>query len=566
MNLIAELKRRRVFRVAAAYVVFAWGLLQVADILLPAMSLPESTMRLLLVALTVLFPVVVLVAWLYQVSSDGAIGEDSVPTSRVKLVAVALATSLISGALALLWSASYWPVDQARNDDRPRVAVLPLKDMSPNADRAYFSDGIHEELISRLSELRAIAVPSRTSVERFRAGQSSIGEIAQQLRADYIIEGSVRHSAERVLITLQLIDCKTDDHIWVQDFDRELTMQNLFDIQRSVATNVAKLLRTQLSDSELDRMSAAPTKNIAAYDAVMRGIFHYRRYNQDDLRKSVEHLTRATQLDPEYASAWSGLANSYMLASTGYGWLEPKEAVPLAKEYGARALRLNPRHGGTISLIGDIAYWYDHDPVTGEARYKEGVAVDPYHVGNRLSYAYLLSTQSRHREAEQQLAFCFAEQPNEAAVYTNAAWRSIDARQYEQAIDRARAASLIDPNMQDAIWSQGYALLFLGRLEEAAALRMINDHPILHTLLLVKTGQLDQARAYVEDYERRAQRPADLVMQYAILEDADKAFEWLDVAIEERYRGTLLLGTWELFDPLRSDPRYDAALKRLGLR
>ena len=290
MALIAELKRRRVFRVSAVYIVFCWIVLQVADIVFPAVPLPDWSMRLLLITLVVLFPVIVLVAWIFQTTSEHVIRRDALRTSASMLIGIAVVTFALGGALGMLWSSINSVQVETPVDRRPRIAVLPLKDMSPGGDKAYFSDGIQEELISRLAEIRGIAVPSRTSVDRYRETDLSIRDIARELDVDYILEGSVRHSSDRVLITLQLIDGETDNHVWVQDFDRELTIQNLFDIQKNVAQNIVRLLRTQMAPGELQLLTRAPTGSIAAYEAVLKGTFHYRRYCREDLRLAIEYF------------------------------------------------------------------------------------------------------------------------------------------------------------------------------------------------------------------------------------------------------------------------------------
>jgi len=564
LTLIVELKRRRVFRVSAAYIVGCWIILQVADIVIPAVSLPDWSMRLLLIALVLLFPVVVLMAWIFQSTSEDRFRRDPNRTSPGMLIGVAVTTFAVGGALGVLWSSLNPAEVDTPLDRRPRVAVLPLKDMSPGGDKAYFSDGIHEELISRLAELRSIAVPSRTSVDRYRKTDLSFQDIAQELDADYILEGSVRHSSDRVIVTLQMIEGETNNHVWVQDFDRALTVENLFDIQKDVAQNVAKLLRTQMAPGELQLLAKAPTANIAAYEATLKGIFHVRRYSREDLRLAIEYFEQATQLDPEYAKGWSGLANTYLFAATTYGWMTPDEAVPLAKQYGARALELDPYRGGTISLIGDIAYWYDYDPTAAEAKYKEGIAIDPHHVGNRLSYSYLLSTQGRVDEARDQIAYCLTAEPNAAYVFANSAWRYFDARQYEKAIESAEAAIALDPAIVDAYWVLGYSLVYLDRLDDPRLIPQLETNSLVKTLMLVKTGQLDEARAHVDVVHAQMDRLPDIAMLYAIIGDADRAFHWLDKAIEEHHREVLLLRTWEVFDPIRSDPRFDEALKRIG--
>lgn len=564
MQMLAELKRRRVFRAAAAYIITSWVILQVADIIIPAVDLPDWSMRLMLVVLVVLFPIVMLGAWAFQMTPAGDVRREFSQNSPATLLAIAVATFVVGAGLGWLWSSLNADKDVSRADRRPRIAVLPLKDMSPNGDKAYFSDGIHEELISRLAEIRNIDVPSRTSVDRYRDTDLGSREIARELDVDYLLEGSVRHSSDRVLITLQMIDALDDKHVWVQDFDRQLTVENIFDIQKTVAKNVATLLRTQLNPSDLKQLTEAPTKSLAAYEASLKGSYHYRRFSFDDLRLAVDYFREATQLDPNYAAAWSGLASSYALAATSYGWLDPKEAMALAKQYGARALELDPYNGGSISLIGDIAYWYDFDPATAEAKYIEGVAVDPYHVGNRLSYSYLLGSLGRHEEALEQIEFCIAEEPRAAHVYANAAWRHFSARQYQRTIESADSALAIDPGMPDAHFSRAYALIFLGRIDDARLTPGIEGHVVLQTLMFHHGGQLDEARRYVAERSVTQIRPSDMAMLNAIIGDIDEAFKWADIAIEERHREILMLNTWELFDSLREDARYDIALKRLG--
>ena len=562
--MLTELKRRRVFRASAAYIITSWIILQVADIIVPAAGLPDWSMRLVLFALVGFFPIFILGAWAYQTTPSGEVRRESSGSDPMTLVAVAAVTFAVGAGLGWVWSSLNTYHDESRVDRRPRIAVLPLKDMSPNGDKAYFSDGIHEELISRLAELRNIDVPSRTSVDRYRNTDLGTREIARELDVDYLLEGSVRHSSDRVLITLQMIDAHDDKHVWVQDFDRQLTVENIFDIQKTIAQNVARLLRTQLNPSELERLTEAPTKILAAYEAELKGNYHYRRFGRTDLRLAVDYFLEATELDPNYAEAWSGLANSYALAATSYGWMDPDEAMALAKQYGARALELDPYHGGIISLIGDIAYWYDFDPVAAEAKYLEGIAVDPYHIGNRLSYSYLLSSLGRHDEALEHIEFCIAEEPRAAHVYANAAWRSFGARQYLDVIESADSALAIDPSMPDAQFVRAYALIHLGRVDEAKLTPGIESHVVLQTLLLQHSGQPNAARQYVYELPTSQIRPSDMAMLYAIIGEAEEAFRWIDIAIDERHREILMLNTWEMFDSLRDDPRYEIALQRLG--
>ncbi len=563
MSLFTELKRRRVIRVTIAYIVASWVILQVADVVFPIIPLPEWSMRFLLAVLVLAFPIVAVLAWIFQVRTDGRVERERSRSSVSQMVLLALSTLLLSAGLGWLWTELRSPGVADTLTTRPRVAVLPLRDMSPQGDKAYFSDGIHEELIARLSEIRHIAVTSRTSVDRFRKSTLTVPEIASELGVQYILEGSVRHSGDRVRITLQFIDATSDEHLWVRDFDELLSMDKLFDIQQDVSTTIASLLRTQLTPSELDRLAHMPTDSVEAYEAHLKGVYYYRRYNVDDLRLAVDHFRKATELDPDYARSWAGLANAYMLAATTYGWLQPDEAIEHAKEYGARALQLNQYDGSTISLIGDIAYWYDYDAKAAEARYLEGITVDPHHIGNRLSYAYLLSTQGRFDKAFEQVEFWLDKEPNSAHLHVNAGWRYFDARQYETAIEHANRALAIEPGMTDARWIKGYSLVFLDRLDEAEPLT--DDGWTLRALWLMRSGREDEARAYVASLDHDNTQSSNLMLLYAAIEDHDRTLEYLHNAIDEHSRGVLLIKNWEFYDPMRGDPRFQSALNRIGL-
>lgn len=530
--------------------------------MIPAIPLPTWSMRVLLAVLVLAFPIIVLLAWVFQESPTGVVEREALQLQPREIAFLGVVTLLIGAALGLLWVTYHSRGEEVAQFQRPGVAVLPLKDMSPGGDKVYFSDGVQEELISRLSEIRHIAVTSRTSVDRYRDSKLTAREIADELAVDYILEGSVRHSTDRVRITVQLIDAVKDEHVWVREFDKRLSMDELFDIQRDVSENIASLMRTQLTPSDLQRLARVPTDSLAAYEAHLKAVYHYRRYNEQDLRIAIEHWENAVRLDPNYADAFSGLANGYMLAATTYGWMQPEQAIRLAKQYGARALEMTPYSGGIISLIGDIAYWYDYDAETAEAKYLEGIAVDPHHIGNRLSFAYFLSTQGRHDEAKEQIDYCLAKEPRAAHLHANAAWRYVDARQYEKVIEHANIALSLEPELIDPTYAKAYALLLTDRIDEAEP--MITGHWPLTALFLMRSGREAEARDYAYSLMREPDKPADVSLVFAIINDADETIRQLNKAIDERHRSVLLINSWELYDPLRADPRFHAVLRRLG--
>lgn len=556
------LYRRRLPQIAGAYAVAAWVILQIADIVIPQFPLPDWTFRSLLAVLAVGFPLIIALALLRQLSTEG-------PDRGRWPPVLAAGAALIAITLA----ASTWWAAGTRSDSGkagqtatttrlPGIAVLPFRDFSPGGDKAYFSDGVHEELLSRLAATGAFRVPSRTTMERYRESQTSAVEIARELDVDTVLEGSVRHAGDRVRVTVQLIDGRSDDHLWAQNYDRELSLDDLFAIQSDVAVAIARQMEAKLSAEQQRSLGDKPTESLEAYDAYLKGLHYGRRYNANDLRTAVSLFERATELDAEFAVAWAALANTYAFASTAYGWLEPDVGMKLARETGARALELEPDHATTLSLMGDIELWYERDFATAESYYLRAIANDPGLVGNRLSYAYLLSAGGRHDEALGQIYQCLEMEPRSARVHANAAWRFFNARQFQKSIEHATRALELDASMLDAHMVRAYAHLFLGATEEAVADARLTGISESLGVTLAYAGETEEARLHLAALEQPAAgfalNPVSLAMVHTALGDIDAAFERLEHAIAIRHRGVLMLEVQPVFDRLRHDPRYAA--------
>ena len=568
MAAFEELRRRRVFRSSAAYIVASWVILQVADLVFPILDVPEITLRWLLWLLVLGLPVVVITSWIFRVAPGGRLEPEAGRTRTAAILGLTLASLVVGLALGWVWS-GFQRNDSAKvSGGGMGIAVLPLEDLSPGGDKAYFSDGVHEELIARLAQIDGLSVPSRTTMESFRGSSKHARQIAAELSVDYILEGSVRHGGDRVRITLQLIDAAQDEHVWVRNFEEQLTMESLFQLQANVATDIAELLQAYPTPSDRDRLRQVPTPVFEAYDAYLKGLYHYRRFNAADLRLALDYFKEATDYDPAFGRAWSGLANSYALAATGYGWLAPQEAIAMARRYGEKALELEPHSGATISFVGDVAYWYDYDAPAAEAAYRRGIDVDPDHAGNRMSYSYLLSTRGRFDEAIEQAQLAIELEPRSSGVITNLAWRLLDARRYEEAIDAAESALAVDPSHVDARRVRGEAYAYLGRLKEIEADPFLEGNWLVMALARAHQGERETALSYLQPSVVSAAmdaRPGSAARVYAALGDNDRAFEYLDRAIRERHRNVLMLAVSESYDSLRDDPRYVKTLARIGL-
>lgn len=562
-GVLAWLYERRIPQTAGAYAVVAWVVLQLADIVIQQLELPPWVFRSLLVVLGVGFPLVIVAATVVGTSRKSG---GSLRTRRVGVVAMTLAVVLAASAW---WGAT--DIGNGRSQPAsgalPGIAVLPFKDLSPEGDKAYFSDGIHDELLNKLSATGAFQVPSRTTMERFRNSDKKTTAIASDLGVAAVLEGSVRHAGDRVRVTVQLIDGLTDNHLWSNNYDRLVSVEELFAIQSDIAVAIARVLEARLGTEQARALAGSPTQSLEAYDAVLKARYYGRRYNPQDLQRAVAHYERATELDASFAEAWSGLANTYALAATSYGWLEPARAMALARQYGEKALQLDPNLATVMSLMGDIKFWFERDWRGAEAEYLRAIATDPKAVGNRLSYAYLLSTLNRHDEALGQIFQCLEMEPRSPRIHANAAWRYVNARQYERAIEHATTALKLDPTMADARNSRGYARVFSGDLDGALEDAGASGFPELVGFTLAAMGRTDEARAELLKLQNLSNSfvpyPASLAVVHTALGDFDAAFAQLELALSSRHRAILQLDAWEVYDPLRADPRFELLLQRV---
>ncbi len=310
-SFLGELKQRRVFRVAGLYAVVAWLLTEVAATVFPALRLPDWTVTLVVALLVLGFPVAMVFAWLFDIGPQGI--ERTDPSHRRSGwlgygLLLLMSTAVLSTLLYVRRPAS---VEDRADSPIPRVAVLPFADLSPGGTQIHFSDGFHDELISQLAEMSGIAVSSRTSVMPYRTAEKSLRDIATELDADVIVEGTIRYMDDRVRFTAQLIDANTDEHLWSERYDRELSTENIFAIQEDVATQIAVALEVQVSDGDRTHLARIPTNSLKAYEQHALGRYHLWRWNQADLARAITFFEQALEYDPDFAEANTGLGWAY---------------------------------------------------------------------------------------------------------------------------------------------------------------------------------------------------------------------------------------------------------------
>ena len=507
----------------------------------------------------------------YRLVAD--ITDDSLRKSGVKrpsiLKSLLITAVIILVALGIFNAGRFLPLSGSAVEYTHTLAVLPFSDLSQNGDNRYFSDGVHEELLSRLSQIENFGVVSRTSVLPFRSTDLSIPEIARQLDVANILEGSVRLMGNRVRITTQLIDGKSDLHIWSQTFERELTMENLFAIQAEVANAIAGALEIELSVTDRILVVDLPTDNLEAYDNYLFGRYHTYRLTEDDLAQAVQFLVRAIEIDESFAEAWATLGRAYSFQGSGYGSQSPDQAYGKAREAALRSLTLNTELADAHSLYADILTWYDWDWAAAEREYKTTLELDPF---NLLGYSLLLSTQLRHAEAIELVERLVRRFPGDEFIQSNAAWRYLNARDYAGAIEHAELAG----GHADARGVKGWAQLSAGRIKEALALFQQDvaenpDNPVYLSNLAIahiRNGDGQSGQEALDTLLSMAKSvfisPDIVAAVYFEQNKADEGFEWLNKALEVRSRGLIFLQVDHVYDRFRTDPRYLDLLDQMG--
>jgi TolB-like protein len=360
MSLIAELKRRNVFRVGVAYAIVAWLLVEVSSVLLPAFKVPEWVFQAFVILVVLGFPLTLVIAWAFEMTPEGLKREAEVDrTESVRHSTGRRLDFAIIGLLALV--VVYFAVDkfvleaeteQASVTREKSIAVLLFDNLSEDAATQPFTNGIHDDILTQISKIRALKVIARTSMERLDPNLS-IPEIGTQLGVATVLEGGVQRAGDRIRINVQLIDCKTEAHLWAETYDRKLTAANIFLIQSEIAKTVANALRTTLSPEEQDRIASVPTENLAAYEAYLLGRQRWARETAAALVEAVDYFQQAIELDPGFALAYVGLADSYA-EQVFLGVLAREEGLARARAAADKALALDDQLGEAYNSLAGI--------------------------------------------------------------------------------------------------------------------------------------------------------------------------------------------------------------------
>src|SRR5213594_1311178 len=364
-NFFSELKRRNVYKVAVAYAVIGWVIAQIATQIFPFLEIPNWIVRLVIVLIAIGFPIALVIAWAFEATPEGIKRTeiaDAMPAvagqKKHAWIYVVIVGAAISVALFFLGRYTA----QSREGGRPpatagslpqkSIAVLPFDNLSRDPDNAFFAEGVQDEILTRLAKVADLKVISRTSTQHFKSAPENLPEIAKQLGVTNILEGSVQKAADQVRVNVQLINAMTDAHVWADTYDRKLT--DIFAVESEIAKTIAETLQARLTGSEKSSIAKTPTVNSEAYELYLKGRFFWNKRTGADLRKAIEYFNQAVAKDPNYALAYVGLSDSYLLLRN-YGSTSSQEALPPARTAAKKALALDDSLAEAHASLGLLA-------------------------------------------------------------------------------------------------------------------------------------------------------------------------------------------------------------------
>jgi serine/threonine-protein kinase len=454
------------------------------------------------------------------------------------------------------------------------VAVLPLANLSANADEEYFADGMTEALISDLAKLRALRVVSRTSTLRYKGTRKPIPEIARELGVDAIVEGSVVRSEGRVRITAQLIEAARDRHLWSDRYDRDL--HDLLAVQADVAQAIVGAIRTTLGEPETRRLSRPRAVEPEAHEAYLRGRWHWNRRTLDGLERALEFFNRAIQKDPAYAPAYAGVADCYNQLADNDRY-RPEDAFPRAYAAAMQALRIDPELAEAHASLGYVSHYSEWDWPRSERHYRRSIELDPEYASAHQWLALLLAALGRSDEAITTALRAEKLDPLSWVIFTSAGDVHYYARRFDAALEHYRRGLEIETEQFRSRFDMARVFEQTGRYDEAIAeykraLAISGHDPATSTGLACTygfAGRSDDARrilvAVIEKSAARYVPPYQIASVQVALGEIDAAFESLERALAARDRAMVWLRVNPRFDRLRGDPRLADLARRVGL-
>ena len=570
---LAELKRRKVYKVAAAYAVSAWLVIQAASIMLPAFEAPGWVMKALISAVALGFPVAMLLAWAFDITSEGIVRTADAPGQKPsrhtgrKLTASIIAGALMGIALTLF---SNFRGESLRQADwtSKSIAVLPFVNASGDAAQEYFSDGLSEEMITGLTQIPELRVIGRSSSFRFKGQTQDARTVGQALGVGNLLEGTVRRAGNRVRISVSLVNVADGSQRWSETFDREL--KDIFAVQEEIAKSVADNLRVALLGKEIKATAEPSNQNLEAYNAFLRGQYEFGQFNVESTRRAIEHYKESVRIDPRYARAYGELAWSFCRLGFFTG-AAGRDAFTQGREAANVALTLGPDVASAYSALAYIHMNLDWNLAAAEAVLAQAEKSAPRDPRIKNTLAILRTYQNRPEEALVLRRDAVALDPLDVILQGNLATVLTMLGQYDEAEAAARRGLELQPNSSLNHYLIARIHLLRGNGDAALREAQAESGEIYRNLgiALAQTARGDRAAAdaaLATMIERHgADNPFRVALIYAARREADKVFEWLDRAYEARDPRVINTTSEDWLKPHHGDPRFRAFCEKVGL-
>jgi TolB-like protein/DNA-binding winged helix-turn-helix (wHTH) protein len=453
------------------------------------------------------------------------------------------------------------------------IAVLPLANLSGDPQQEYFADGMTEELITDLGKISALRVISRTSVMQYKGTRKPLPQIARELNVDGIVEGTVRRSGDRVRITANLLHAPSDRHLWAATYERNLG--DVLALQGEVASAIASQIRIKLTPQEQVRLTSTRPVNPEAHRLYLLGRFYWNKRTEEGSKKAIDHFQRAIELDPAYAPAYAGLADSYILLGD-WGYLPPRDAYPKSEAAARKALQIDEASAEAHTSLAYDYFEYDWDWAACEKEFKRAIELNPNYATARQWYSEYLSAMRRHAEAIAEAQRGAELDPLSPIISAEGPFRYYFARRHDEAIRGFRDTVSLFPEFAIAYGGLGLAYEANGMYQEAIAsyqkARSLSGASAAELAALGQAYAKGGIRGYYlwelqrlrEESKHRYVRAADFAYLFADLGENDEAFSCLERAYRDRDWHLALLQIHPLLDPLRSDPRFQDLLRRMN--
>ena len=584
-NFFAELKRRNVYKVAVAYAVVSWLLIQAASILFPTFEAPAWVMKVFVAVLALGFPIALVFSWAFEITPEGIRRESEIDPSKSitprtgrRIVGLTVVLAVVAAALLafqllrskILTTTTSSVASIASTISAKSVAVLPLVNTSGDPSNEYFSDGLSEELIAVLAKIPDLKVIGRSSSFLFKGKSADSGAIGQKLGVAHLIEGSVRKQGDRVRIVAELINAADGRSIWSETYDREL--KDVFAVQEEIAKSVAEQMKVKLL-GEKNLSDAGPSnQNPAAHNAVLQSDFYFQQQTAESIQKAISFAQEAVRLDPNYALAYAKLSQAWRQFGASFATANTEEAYEEARKAADKAASLAPDLVEVRKAIGWVSMTPALDFRAAEKEFRRALELAPGDAGAKNALSYALGAQGRFAEAEQTCREAILLDPLVTTLWYNLGRLAVAAGRYQDAEEMFRKGLEIQPHA--ARFHTYLSALNILQKNPTAALQHAQLEPDgfwrEYALTLVQQTQPDRIAAdtALKNFSTKyaINGAYQIAVIHALRKEPDEMFRWLDNAYAAHDSGLSQLVITPFVSEYRGDPRFVALCQKLGVQ